>query len=84
MAEGHSEPYGMIYICPCGCGEDCGLIFRNHPYSRNIRCSKYEFSGTLAEPTVSPSLSQATPCSWHGWLRNGVFTFVCWNRYLRH
>ena len=62
------DPAGLMFQCPCGCGNLGWLAFDNgqnpHPCWR--------FDGNRERPTLTPSVFNAgMPCRWHGWLRNG-------------
>lgn len=65
-ADGHA---GMIFVCPCGCGELGSLSFLNakddHP--------RWSWNGDEDKPTLKPSIMKTTGCKWHGWLTEGVF-----------
>lgn len=66
-------PYGMMFVCPCGCGERSYLAFDNNeqPHPR------WKFSGSRDKPTLSPSVHAiGFPCKWHGWLRVGQWESV--------
>lgn len=59
---------GMVFQCPCGCGNVGWLAFDDgenpHP------C--WKFDGNLDAPTLHPSVfNSGLPCKWHGWLRAG-------------
>ena len=60
--------YGLIYVCPCGCGE-----LRSVPICRGAttRANHWWWDGDTERPTLEPSILHLDKCRWHGWLRNG-------------
>lgn len=72
-------PAGMLFGCPCGCGELKSVGFR----PRAARPS-WEWDGNVQTPTLSPSINilqfdnagNRAGEHWHGWLRNGEFLSV--------
>ena len=76
VADGQ-EPAGILFGCPCGCGQMNSVAFRA---SREGRPS-WEWDGNREKPTLSPSINilqldeagKRTGEHWHGWLRDGVF-----------
>lgn len=56
---------GMLYACPCGCGNVGALDFKPAP------SPSWQWDGNLDEPTLSPSVHHVG--HWHGWLRKGVW-----------
>lgn len=67
---GDRKPAGMIYACPCGCGDVGYLRFRpcqpEHP--------SWDWDGSREAPTLSPSVWDRE--HWHGWLQEGVWRSV--------
>lgn len=59
------EVAGLIYVCPCGCGNLGSLNFRPHP------SPSWEWDGNKEAPTLSPSVNHID--HWHGYLRAGVW-----------
>lgn len=76
VADG-TEPAGILFGCPCGCGAMNSVAFRA---SRAGRPS-WNWDGNREKPTLSPSINilqfdeagNRTGEHWHGWLRDGVF-----------
>lgn len=60
-----AAPKGMIYVCPCGCGETGALAFRPAP------SPSWEWDGNREAPTLSPSVHHVG--HWHGYLRGGFW-----------
>ena len=69
MRDGVLGPAGLLFCCPCGCGELGALSFDNaqdeHP--------KWHWDGNDDKPTLTPSLRKTAGCQWHGWLTAGEF-----------
>lgn len=59
---------GMIYACPCGCG-NCGLLRFRPVAPADHGCASWEWNGNKETPTLSPSVHHVG--HWHGWLREG-------------
>ncbi len=67
QAPDEGAPWGVSFICPCGCGNEGWLNFRRHDDP-----SGWEWDGNREAPTLSPSVLQSgMPCKWHGYLRGG-------------
>lgn len=72
---------GIIYDCPCGCGDLHALPF--HPLSeddkKNGRAG-WTWDGNREAPTLTPSIlsheggTKDGPTHWHGFLTAGFFT----------
>jgi len=66
---------GIIFGCPCGCGEMKSLSFRSE------RRPIWQWDGNRKNPTLTPSINilqfdasgNQVGEHWHGWLRAGVF-----------
>ena len=58
---------GMIYVCPCGCGQHGSLAFR----PRQFPGASWEWDGNRERPTLTPSVHRVG--HWHGWLRDGAW-----------
>lgn len=58
----------LWYTCPCGCGE-----LHCVPVKRNGNSYGWDFTGSLYEPTLAPSIQITTGCRWHGFLQKGVW-----------
>lgn len=62
---------GMIFICPCGCGERVEISFGPRTGYRQV----WTWDGNLRRPTLVPKLfCLQISCNWHGHLLNGIFT----------
>lgn len=71
--EREGGPGGIMFNCPCGCGNRSFLAFDNgenpHP------C--WVWNGNKAAPTLRPSVfNSGLPCLWHGFLTNGQWVTV--------
>lgn len=64
---GDSEPCGMEFTCPCGCGREGYLPFKPEP------SPSWDWDGDRAAPTLRPSVQQVGGCRWHDWLTAGVW-----------
>jgi hypothetical protein len=57
----------IIYLCPCGCGQNIRLPI-NHANERP------SWAWDKQEPvTITPSIRRLDGCRWHGHLRAGVW-----------
>lgn len=74
-----SFPGGIVFACPCGCGDVSGIPIGTDPAALG---PAWLWDGNREAPTLTPSLlkSGGTPrpgrpagCGWHGWLRAGEF-----------
>lgn len=64
---------GMIYTCPCGCGDQGSLAFRQFAGQRDIAKNRtWEWDGNVESPTLIPSINHVN--HWHGHLKKGIFT----------
>jgi hypothetical protein len=69
------EYAGMLFICPCGCGDLCAIDFRPKP------APSWDWDGNVEAPTLTPSVRRIVKrrdtgeqkTHWHGWLRAGVW-----------
>lgn len=67
----------LMYCCPC-CGEQRGIPISTGQKEK----SHWLWDGNREKPTLSPSIwhrgdLQTPPqCSWHGWLRRGVWVWA--------
>lgn len=73
-SEGHDEPAGMLYQCPCGCGAIHGANFKGYGGGY----AEWDWDGNRDKPTLSPSLGlwpkdDKGNYHWHGFLKAGVF-----------
>ena len=71
-------PYGMIFVCPCGCGAHGALAFDNRPadyLAKHPDAARpaWHWDRNREKPTLSPSIQRTTGCRWHGYLRAGLF-----------
>lgn len=75
-----TEPAGILYACPCGCGAVHGIPFNG----RGLVGGKngWDWDGNKARPTITPSLGMypkdgSAPDNsgyhWHGYLTAGIF-----------
>lgn len=62
-------PAGMIYVCPCGCGDHSAVQFSNFKHES----PKWDWNGDREKPTLTPSILRTAGCRWHGYLTDGVF-----------
>lgn len=71
---------GLLFCCPCGCGDVSGIRFENAPPiaggDPEGAGKRWTWDGNDAAPTLTPSLARAKGCKWHGWLRAGRFVPV--------
>jgi hypothetical protein len=66
---------GILFGCPCGCGEMKSVSFRSE------RRPVWQWDGNREAPTLTPSINilqmneagKQVGEHWHGWLRNGEF-----------
>lgn len=71
---------GLLFGCPCGCGEVRALGFDTHESRR----PRWHWDGNRDAPTLTPSINilqhneagQQIGEHWHGYLTAGVFTSV--------
>lgn len=66
--DGHA---GMIFMCPCGCGDRSPIRFRQDANDSERPC--WNWDGNESSPTLTPSLHKTSGCGWHGYLTAGVF-----------
>ena len=62
------ELAGLGFRCPCGCGKEGYLPFRD---SAKQHGPSWEWDGDQVKPTLKPSVLQVGGCRWHGWLTAG-------------
>lgn len=60
--DGYGDVAGLIFRCPCGCGELAHI---------GIGDAGWSWDGDESAPTLHPSLNNPDGCGWHGWLRGG-------------
>lgn len=65
--------FGMIFVCPCGCGEQGHVSFDNAPKQDHPR---WHWNENEHRPTLTPSLNKTDGCGWHGYLTDGIFQSV--------
>jgi len=60
---------GLLYVCPCGCGQVGALHFKPDP------SPSWDFDGNLDEPTLHPSVHHLInkETHYHGWLIKGIW-----------
>lgn len=66
-----SDDGGLFYVCPCGCGIDGYLPFRER--TENPERPSWEWDGDRQKPTLSPSIRRTAGCLWHGFLEAGIW-----------
>jgi len=59
---------GIVYGCPCGCGEP-GVI----PFPTSGQKPTWDWNGDVDKPSVAPSIRRLTGCRWHGFLTAGTW-----------
>ena len=64
---------GMVYICPCGCGNMKTLKFRP---SNNTYVALFTWDENIKKPTLTPELLCYLKDGWKGKLIKGVFMGV--------
>lgn len=62
--------FGMMFLCPCGCGDLGSMNFDNGPDKKG-----WHWNGNELHPTTKPSILQGK-CKWHGYLTDGIFRSV--------
>lgn len=60
----------VVYVCPCGCGQDCSLPIAAVKVDR-----AWEWNQNRKSPTLKPSIKQLSGCKFHGFLTDGMWTF---------
>ena len=68
---------GMLFICPCGCGELNAVAFSGCFQAGPV----WDFNWSKDEPTLSPSVNilqlddngKRVGEHWHGWLKGGFW-----------
>jgi hypothetical protein len=77
VSSGGDGPAGLLFGCPCGCGELKTVGFDTHESRR----PRWHWDGNREQPTLTPSIliyqlsetGAKTGEHWHGFLTNGVF-----------
>ena len=70
FVDGTDKIAGLLFLCPCGCGEKGSLDFRaNNPDKH----PSWMWDGNEDHPTLSPSVLKTSGCKWHGHLVAGVW-----------
>lgn len=65
---------GIIFMCPCGCGEEGRIRFSNpSDPEREENYPTWTWNGDKDNPSLTPSIDRKNTCGWHGYLTNGVF-----------
>lgn len=62
----------LSFICPCGCGDLCGIRVRDDGSSEG---GAWKWDRNKDEPTCTPSINIGNG-HWHGFLTKGVFKQV--------
>lgn len=59
----------FLCVCPCGCGSMMALPINieTHP--------SWSFDGNWDAPTLAPSIRDMGGCYFHGFLRQGIWSF---------
>ena len=69
------DPSRMSFICPCGCGDLCGVNVKPIEQLGHV-IPPWQWNGDMDKPTLTPSIriggNNGTE-HWHGYLTNGVF-----------
>lgn len=74
------DPFYLVFGCPCG--DNCGgASFAHNNYIAVTRGKskdphQWSWDGDWDTPTLTPSIQRRGGCSWHGYLRKGVFVSV--------
>jgi len=63
---------GLLFVCPCGCGEFGGVSF-DVPEADGLSGPKWTWNGDRDRPTIASSIRRVGGCGWHGFLNDGVF-----------
>ena len=69
-------PFGIIFNCPCGCGEIHSASFDSCPPDMKGVGPRWHWDGDREKPTLTPSLvlnPKDGGYHWHGFLKAGVF-----------
>lgn len=78
---GERKGVGMLFDCPCGCGTQCFVSFKN-PLDGGAAMldadepSWQRYGEHFAGITLRPSIHRAKEkggCGWHGWITEGKF-----------
>lgn len=64
--------FGIVFCCPCGCGET-GALALDVPGNEG-EIERWQWNGDRDKPTLTPSIQKTTGCCWHGYLTDGFFT----------
>lgn len=75
--DGPGPDAGILFGCPCGCGQMKAVAFRSH----NDRRPLWAWDGNRESPTLTPSIliyqmndaGEKTGEHWHGFLTAGEF-----------
>lgn len=69
------EGIGLVFDCPCGCGDRIYVDFSNPVdggAAHESALITWERDGsTFDELTLHPSIQRDGGCNWHGWVRKG-------------
>ncbi len=69
----HKGIHGLIYACPCGCGEIGSLHFA---VGDDAQSPSWKWDGNEDAPTLTPSIRRLDGCKWHGFLTKGQWIGV--------
>lgn len=64
--------HGLLFVCPCGCGDIGHLPLRIPPVVVAQQPS-WDWDGNEEQPTLTPSIRKLDGCKWHGYLTRGVW-----------
>lgn len=68
---------GVLFDCPCGCGESCYIPFANPldggPAHDPSQATWQRIGDTFESLNLTPSILRRSGCKnkWHGYIRNG-------------
>lgn len=81
-ADGNPVPerhgIGILFDCPCGCGEQVGVAFDRpldgQPPLHSERATWQRTGDTFETLTLRPSILRGSGCHWHGFVTDGEVT----------
>lgn len=68
---------GISFICPCGCGTRCAVMFTNPICGGEPirdRTTWERIGDTFEGLTLTPSILRVGGCEWHGFITNGAIS----------
>lgn len=63
------------FNCPCGCCQYSALPLYHEAETKPVGVTAWKWDGNLEVPTLDPSIRQMQGCKFHGFLKQGVWTF---------